>query len=225
MPSISSASSNSVPLFSDIQTTGLTRANSELPEVEPPSTMSLQPIITLGIPLLLSVLYYCSQLYSTLNIPLWVPIVLAIPLISVASYTVDACRTRFSYAGRHVFITGGSDGLGWEIAQMLAEGKFGTPSVITLFARNLEKLHERTKDLRVILLKKQHENGEKGAKCKVVFVSGDASKQEDLNSAVKQAETEGGCGVNVMIAAAGFSDPQYFEDLGPEDFDRAMRVR
>jgi len=110
--------------------------------------------------------------------------------------------------GKHVLITGGSEGLGLELAKLsIARG-----AVVSILARTPSKLEAAKKELLEI-----------SADAQVVAVSADVGNRASLSAAVAKSEAQLGP-VDICIAAAGSSIPKYFEDLSEEDFSRMMNV-
>jgi len=115
--------------------------------------------------------------------------------------------SRESIAGRHVLITGGSEGIGFELAKLCAE----RGAKVSLVARTQKKLEAAKEQIKAAM------------GCEVTVQSGDAGDRSSLAGAVKACEAAQGP-VDVCIAAAGSSIPKYFEDLTEDDFDKMLRV-
>jgi NADP-dependent 3-hydroxy acid dehydrogenase YdfG len=119
-------------------------------------------------------------------------------------------QKSYSWKDRHIFVTGGSEGCGFEVAKALAQKH--QPKAITLFSRSLDKLSKAKAELEKLA------HG-----IPVNLIVGDVSKDEEVKSALFEARAKSGP-VHVVLAAAGLSIPKYFEDLTPDDFKRQMDV-
>lgn len=118
-------------------------------------------------------------------------------------------RKKEKLSGRHVLITGGSEGIGLEVAKLCAE----RGAKISIVARSNDKLVAAVNQVE--------------AHCpdaKVVKASADVSDAAAIAAAVKDVEKQLGLSVDICISAAGAASPKYFEDLTAEDFDRMLRV-
>ena len=117
--------------------------------------------------------------------------------------------SRNEIAGRHVLLTGGSEGLGLELAVLCAK----RGARVSLVARTLSKLEAA----------KSTVLAEAGADACVAFAAADVGKKADLMAAVAKLESENGP-VDVCIAAAGAAIPKYFDELTDDDFQRMLSV-
>eukprot|EP00440_Ansanella_granifera_P050826 gb/GFBE01055086.1/.p1 GENE.gb/GFBE01055086.1/~~gb/GFBE01055086.1/.p1 ORF type:complete len:327 (+),score=79.63 gb/GFBE01055086.1/:1-981(+) len=110
--------------------------------------------------------------------------------------------------GRHVLITGGSEGIGLELAKLCAS----RGAKVSLIARTLSKLEAGKAAVLAAV-----------PNAEVAVQTGDAGDRSSLAAAVRKCEATLGA-VHVCIAAAGSSIPKYFEDLSDDDFDRMLKV-
>lgn len=119
-------------------------------------------------------------------------------------------RRRFDYRGKHVLVTGGSSGIGLELAkQYLQRG-----ANVSIVARNKDKLKQAKE-----LLDKECKQGNK-----ILTVSVDiGSSLEGVKDALKGCLNELG-EVDVLINNAGTSIAGVFEDLSPKDFSTMYNV-
>jgi len=141
-------------------------------------------------------------------LPPWLAVLVTVAGISITWPMLKRLfGSRESIAGRHVLITGGSEGIGFEIAKLCAE----RGAKVSLVARTQKKLEAAKEQLKAAL------------GCQVTVHSGDAGDRSSLAAAVKACESAQGP-VDVCIAAAGSSIPKYFEDLSEDDFDKMLRV-
>jgi 3-dehydrosphinganine reductase len=112
------------------------------------------------------------------------------------------------FNNQHIVITGGSSGLGLELARLLAaEG-----ARLTLVARNLSKLEEAASALRQQV---------SGAKITVLAV--DVCNEQAISRAMQQI-AEQGQGIDMLINSAGILREGYFEKLAAEDFREVMEI-
>jgi len=133
-------------------------------------------------------------------------VVLQSPVTLLASLIYR--RKPRSFSGRHVLITGGSEGIGLEIAKQCA----ARGAVVTLVARTRSKLDAA----RAAVLAET-------PSAKVCVQIADVSQSAQVVQAVECGEKELGP-VDVCIAAAGLSIPKYFEELTDDDFSKMMSV-
>ena len=117
-------------------------------------------------------------------------------------------RKPRSFSGRHVLITGGSEGIGLEIAKQCA----ARGATVTLVARTRSKLDAA----RAAVLA-----ATPGAK--VGVQTADVGQSAQVAQAVELGEKELGP-VDVCIASAGIAIPKYFEELTQDDWAKMMSV-
>jgi short-subunit dehydrogenase len=115
-------------------------------------------------------------------------------------------RKRFSFRGRSVIITGGSRGLGLELARQLAR----QGARLTLIARDLMELKRAEREL-----------GALGAE--VLTVSCDVRQQQEVVEAVARTVTAMGR-VDVLINNAGIIQVGPMDEMSLDDFEDAMAV-
>lgn len=111
-------------------------------------------------------------------------------------------------SGRHVLITGGSEGMGLELAKLCA----ARGAKVSLVARTTSKLMAARKAIR-----------EATSGASVATFSGDVADRGSVADAVAKAEEAHGP-VDIAVAAAGAAVPKYFEDLTSEDFEWMLKV-
>jgi NAD(P)-dependent dehydrogenase (short-subunit alcohol dehydrogenase family) len=114
--------------------------------------------------------------------------------------------SRFSYRGKVVFITGGSRGLGLEIARQVCErgGK------VAILARDPDELALAKTDL-------------VGRGGEAVTIQCDLFDAAQIQSAIEQTIDRFGK-IDILINNAGTIEIGPFEHMKIEDFDRAMRL-
>ncbi len=103
-----------------------------------------------------------------------------------------------------VFITGASSGIGAALAREYARRR----THLALFARRQERLQAVAKECQAI-----------EPSCRVVELTGDVTKADDLREAVARATSELGR-IDTVVANAGFSVGGNVEDLRIEDYQR-----
>jgi 3-dehydrosphinganine reductase len=110
---------------------------------------------------------------------------------------------------QHVFITGGSSGIGLALARQAA----AAGARVSIIARDPAKLAAAHDAIRTA-----HPGG-----AEVVTVSADVSVETEILSALRQAEAVHGP-VDVLITSAGVARPGYFEEVPVAVFERTMAV-
>lgn len=107
---------------------------------------------------------------------------------------------------KHAIITGGSTGIGFSIAKILANNGWR----ITLIARSTEKLNQATSALNIL-------------KTDILTISADVSNQPAITQAINQSITTFGSPA-LLITSAGIAQPGYFQTLAPAVYQTAMNV-
>lgn len=110
------------------------------------------------------------------------------------------------YKNKIVFITGGSTGIGLAIAKaMLTEG-----SHVILFARTASKLEDASRVLSMI-------------NPKIDYYSVDISDIDGVKTVFAKAVEENGV-PDILINCVGIAQPDYFENITPEIFDKTIKT-
>ena len=123
---------------------------------------------------------------------------------AAAAYTARQ-RRRMDFAGKTVVITGGSRGLGLELARAFAnEG-----ANIALLARDREQLAEAEREIR-------------RTGVRVVTMSCDVTRQDEVQNAVAAVTSE--LGIDVLVNNAGIIQVGPFEHMELNDFADAMNA-
>lgn len=118
-------------------------------------------------------------------------------------------RSTF-YSGKHVLITGGSSGIGKELARILiADG-----ASVTLVARNTDRLAEAEREL-------EPPGESNAASQRVNTFSADCSDPGAVDRMTEHVEQVLGP-VDILVNSAGSSVGGYFETLGTEIFQSQM---
>eukprot|EP00756_Hemistasia_phaeocysticola_P062956 Hpha_TRINITY_DN6432_c0_g1::TRINITY_DN6432_c0_g1_i1::g.127::m.127/K04708/E1.1.1.102; 3-dehydrosphinganine reductase len=117
-------------------------------------------------------------------------------------------RPMRKVAGRTVFITGGSEGIGKSLAEELVR----RGANVVIFARTVSKLEAAIADLKPISTK---------TNAKVGFRSMDVTSAGSVSDAIDSAVAEFGT-PHGLIACAGSAKPGYFLEQGNEVFERTM---
>ncbi|CAD7972692.1 unnamed protein product [Amoebophrya sp. A120] len=165
---------------------------------------------------------------SASTIAIYVSLALLLSAISypVLLYLFFGPRSRgFKHWGqKHVFITGGSEGTGFELAKLLVQKR--QAKIVTLFSRSQTKLDAAKKQLEEIVEKQKKTTTRNTSliqgSTSIRTIAGDTTSLDSLRKAVEEDSTTPA--PDVLIAAAGMAIPKYFEDASPEDFERQMRV-
>jgi 3-dehydrosphinganine reductase len=132
----------------------------------------------------------------------------AIVLIPVLS---TLFQRTFNYKGKHVLVTGGSSGIGLEVArEYLKKG-----ANVSIMARDKKKLDVAKADL----------SGPDGALAsRICCVSGDTgSSHEDVDKALVSCIKQFG-DVDVLVNCAGTSTAGAFDALDAGEFERMLKV-
>ena len=114
--------------------------------------------------------------------------------------------------GKHVFITGGSKGLGLEMAKEFVRRGCD----VSILARNQSDLLSALEELKA--LKKSL-----GVTSKLQSLSADTGNSDELAKAISTAEDTAGP-IEILICNAGFSIPGNFLDQPMGNFERQMDV-
>jgi 3-dehydrosphinganine reductase len=114
------------------------------------------------------------------------------------------------FNGKLIYITGGSSGIGLEMAVQLA----ALGSGVILFARDRKKLEEA---LGLLEAKRKH------AAQKFGFLCMDVRDESKVPGVINQAVTEYGV-PDVVVNSAGIGHADYFENTGFDTFDSVMKI-
>lgn len=131
-----------------------------------------------------------------------------VALICGLQFLRSFLKKRETIVGKHVLISGGSEGIGLEIAKLCAQ----QGAKVSLVARTLKKLEAAKEEVQKV-----------APHAEVGLFTADVGERAALAKAVKEAEAKLGP-LDVCIAAAGSAIPKYFEDLSEDDFTMMMRV-
>lgn len=133
-------------------------------------------------------------------------------LIFVLYFSIPSKR-NYDLKGRHAVVTGGSKGIGKEIAKALLK----RGSNVSIFARKESDLKKACEELQTYA-------NQLGCDQQVRWYSVDMmSKYEEIEETIRVAETELGP-VDVLINNAGHSVQDAFEKIPIEDFEKQVRV-
>lgn len=111
---------------------------------------------------------------------------------------------------QHAIITGGSSGIGKEIAKLLAS----QGSNISIIARNPTKLEIAKVEITATVVNPEQ---------KIITISTDVANQLEVENAIHQATNKIGF-PDLLITAAGISYPGYFRELPIEIFEQTMAI-
>ncbi len=130
------------------------------------------------------------------------------PLLGVAllgAWAINrAIRSRYSFAGKIVLITGGSRGLGFVLARHFAAEN----ARLVLLARDEKELAEAKRKLQP---------------AEVLTIRCDLTQREEMIAAVQQCVAQFG-GVDVLINNAGVIEVGPLAHMTREDFERSLAV-
>ncbi|HOT45020.1 MAG TPA: SDR family oxidoreductase [Spirochaetota bacterium] len=112
------------------------------------------------------------------------------------------------YSGKRVYVTGGSSGIGLEIARQLAP----LGADLALFARNAKKLEEARAEVK-----------RSGGKGRVEIMPLDVSDNVAVMKIIDRAVREFGV-PDIIINSAGIGSANYFENISYDEFDRVMKI-
>lgn len=133
-------------------------------------------------------------------------------LLALFLWNKSVTPSVFELRGSHVLVTGGSSGIGKEVA--IEAVKRGAN--VTLLARNEVKLREAKEVIETFI--------QDATKQKVFFVSVDVSKEyEPVEMAIQKAVAELGP-VDMLVNSAGISHPGEFDVLTVDQFRNMMDV-
>ncbi|HEX7008964.1 MAG TPA: SDR family oxidoreductase, partial [Phycisphaeraceae bacterium] len=128
-------------------------------------------------------------------------------LAGAAGWLIQRYRQRMDFAGRSVLITGGSRGLGLELAKQLAQ----EGARLTLLARDPDELQRAQEKLRQL-----------GA-AHVLAIPCDIRDRQQVREAVRRTLERWGR-IDVLINNAGVISFGPFEHMQTSDFENAMAV-
>ncbi|DBA04798.1 TPA: hypothetical protein N0F65_004435 [Lagenidium giganteum] len=138
------------------------------------------------------------------------------PVAAVGLCVLSAIYTKlrapgFRVAGKHVFITGGSTGLGLATAKKYAKAG----ASVSIVARGLDKLEEAKKEI---------EEVRSNPETKVFIKSCDVTSFESLKEAIEAANKAHDRVVDHLICCAGVATPGYFLDQDISVFRKSMEL-
>uniref|UniRef100_A0A7S1HKU3 3-dehydrosphinganine reductase n=1 Tax=Hemiselmis andersenii TaxID=464988 RepID=A0A7S1HKU3_HEMAN len=135
---------------------------------------------------------------------------LGIFALIVTPTIIRALKGSKKWAGKHVLVTGGSQGIGKEIAMEFAR----RGAHVTIMART-----EATLKASVAEVKAQAKSSDQ----KVDYVTCDVGDYASVQKSVASAEAKLGS-IDTVVANAGLSIPKYFLEQDVKDFEKTMRV-
>ncbi|KAL6756422.1 hypothetical protein V8C86DRAFT_71749 [Haematococcus lacustris] len=124
---------------------------------------------------------------------------------------------RIPLAGKHVFITGGSTGIGLALAREFVSKSCN----VTIVARNPSKLEAAASELREYAKACQQEAAPVSS---VQFYTADVTVPEQVNAAVASAEAAGPGPIDILVCNAGAAAPGFFHDTHLSVFESSMRL-
>ena len=144
--------------------------------------------------------------------PVGVVAIAVVGLITIILILLTTFARKFDYKGKHVLITGGSSGIGLEVAREYLE----RGANVTIMARDTKKL-ESAKAVLVAC--------DASLAFRVNCASGDISTSvaavtKAISSSVKQFGD-----VDVLVNCAGISIAGEFDQLEEKEFERMLKVQ
>uniref|UniRef100_M4B3A7 3-dehydrosphinganine reductase n=1 Tax=Hyaloperonospora arabidopsidis (strain Emoy2) TaxID=559515 RepID=M4B3A7_HYAAE len=131
---------------------------------------------------------------------LWLIGALLASVVSVVSFAVTKLRgPGFNVEGKHVFITGGSSGLGLALAKKYAR----QGAKVSIVARGLENLEQSKTDIQRVC---------KHADARVFIQSCDVTDFASVQKAVDAANKFHGRATDHVVCSAGYAVPGYIVD-------------
>ena len=115
-----------------------------------------------------------------------------------------------NFEQKHVIITGGSSGIGKEVAKLLVrEG-----ANISIIARNSTKLASAQQEIALEKISTQQ---------RIFSFSADVCQREEIETAIEKAIALVGS-PDILITCAGIAHPGYFQELPLEIFENTMAI-
>jgi len=121
----------------------------------------------------------------------------------------ETCHFK-EFHNRVVYITGGSSGIGLEIARLLAK----KGAHLVLVARSPEKLEEA---------RRQIAQSRRSPHQRITTLSVDVTDPDDVNKKMARAVTDAGI-PDILINSAGIIASNYFESIPYDTFDAVMKT-
>ena len=137
-------------------------------------------------------------------------VVLYVSVLTILFFTKPLYSANFDHRGKHVVVTGGSSGIGLEVArEYISRG-----SNVTIVARNQQRLDAALGELRQYCTAGQ----------KVTAVSVDCASSIDTVAEALSPVIENVGDVDVLINSAGTSIAAAFDQTDPGDFEKMLRI-
>jgi len=142
---------------------------------------------------------------------LWV---FALLLILGLAYYIYRSTLRFQpfvFAGSHLFITGGSSGIGLELAKEAAR-RGANVTIVARGENNLKSAHQ------------QIEKVKKNQSQKVLWYSCDVSNLDDITQAINASAKENNNRIDALLCSAGVTHVHRFMESTPDHIARVMAI-
>jgi len=126
------------------------------------------------------------------------------------NYTTPGVGSFKDFHNRTAFITGGSSGIGLEIARMVVS----KGAHVALFARDIKKLQNASEDI---------QSEKRNQFQKIVTISADITDVDSVKKQTEEAINQLGT-PDILINSAGINRSNYFENISYNDFDDVYKT-
>jgi len=142
---------------------------------------------------------------------MWMYILLLLAIIFAFIWFISERPTPIQIDRSHVIITGGSSGIGLSMAKLLA----ARGANVTIIARDKNKLVTARDVIQQVTIREDQ---------LILEYSADVSDFGSLERAISDAIKQNNQRVDVLVASAGDTRPERFEDIEISIFDKLMKT-
>jgi len=132
-------------------------------------------------------------------------------------------KKQFSFRGMCVVVTGGSQGLGRELACQLAKSGANVV-IISRNQKNLDEARNYILSQCPQIGKEMESNNLLKKSQQILSISADVTKANEIREGIKQAEQQLNRSIDMLIACAGAANPGYFGEFKDDDFVQSMNL-